>query len=145
MRKDILNKKKVIISWILENKSKAYICLQLGCKQDTLNGYLIKWGVDYIGNKAGVGLLKSKIPLEDILNNKVKFSRCQLKKRLLYEGLLEYKCVKCSNIGIWMGERLPLELDHINGVNNDNRLENLRFLCPNCHTQTETYKRKNLK
>ncbi len=42
-----------------------------------------------------------------------------------------------------MGEKITLQIDHINGINSDNRLENLRFLCPNCHTQTETYGSKN--
>lgn len=45
----------------------------------------------------------------------------------------------CENIGVWNGKKLSLQLDHINGDHSDNRLENLRFLCPNCHTQTETY------
>ena len=40
---------------------------------------------------------------------------------------------------MWLGQPLSLQLDHINGIHNDNRLENLRILCPNCHTQTETY------
>lgn len=86
-----------------------------------------------------------KIKTEYILENKFEISRNQLKKRLLDEGLLEYKCKKCGNIGEWMGEKISLELDHINGVNNDNRLENLRILCPNCHSQTQTYRNKNKK
>ena len=112
-------------------------------KQQTLNQYLKMMNIQYSGNQAGVGLLKSKIKLNEIINNKVKFSRCQLKKRLIYSGLLEYKCVKCNNTGEWMGEKISLEIDHINGVNDDNRLENLRILCPNCHSQTPTFKNKN--
>lgn len=49
------------------------------------------------------------------------------------------ECAKCGIGPVWDGEPLMLQLDHINGVNNDNRVENLRILCPNCHTQTETY------
>lgn len=96
----------------------------------------------YKTNQSGKGLLKSKVLLEDIITNKVKFSTGQLKKRLLYDGILEYKCVKCANEGEWMGEAISLELDHINGDNNDNRLENLRILCPNCHSQTPTFRNK---
>ena len=67
------------------------------------------------------------------------FKREKVKKIIISEELLEYKCVLCSNEGMWENTPLVLQLDHKNGINNDNRLENLRFLCPNCHTQTETY------
>lgn len=68
----------------------------------------------------------------------------KLKKRLLKENIKEYKC-ECCGITEWMGKPTPLELDHINGVRTDNRLENLRLLCPNCHAQTSTYRGKNKK
>lgn len=56
---------------------------------------------------------------------------------------IEYSCVKCGNNGEWDGSPLTLQLDHINGVNGDNRIENLRWLCPNCHSQTETFAGRN--
>ena len=65
--------------------------------------------------------------------------------RLIKEGLLEYKCDICENIGEWYGNPLVLQLDHINGKHNDNNLDNLRLLCPNCHSQTDTFAGKNLK
>jgi Zn finger protein HypA/HybF involved in hydrogenase expression len=61
---------------------------------------------------------------------------------ILRDKLIEYKCKECG-IDEWRGKPLNLELDHINGINNDNRLENLRFLCLNCHSQTETYRGRN--
>jgi 5-methylcytosine-specific restriction endonuclease McrA len=62
---------------------------------------------------------------------------------VLQHNLLEYKCGKCQRQPMWMNEPLTLELDHINGDPLDDRLENLRFLCPNCHSQTPTSKGKN--
>lgn len=101
----------------------------------------------YKTNASGKGLQKIKVKLDDIITNKVKFSRCQLKKRLLANNLFDYKCAikECSNVGQWLGKKLSLELDHINGISDDNRLENLRFLCPNCHSQTITFRKKKSK
>ena len=65
-----------------------------------------------------------------------------LKKRLINEGLKEHKCEECG-ITHWNGKITPIELDNVNGNRYDNRLENLRLLCPNCHAQTETYRGKN--
>lgn len=61
-----------------------------------------------------------------------------LKKRLLEEGVLEV-CSVCGNNGTWMGEHLPLHLDHIDGDRSNNERDNLRFICPNCHQQTPTW------
>jgi 5-methylcytosine-specific restriction endonuclease McrA len=77
--------------------------------------------------------------LEDVLIENSGFSRKNLKNKILEHNLLPYECCICKNKGEWLGKYLSLHLDHINGINNDNRLENLRFLCPNCHSQTDTY------
>lgn len=66
----------------------------------------------------------------------------RLKKRLLAANMLEYKCAICGNVGEWNGKPLSLQLDHIDGVHNNHSLKNLRFLCPNCHSQTETFSGK---
>jgi hypothetical protein len=58
--------------------------------------------------------------------------------------LIKYECQACSNKGEWFGEKLTLQLDHINGIRRDHRLENLRWLCPNCHSQTTTFCGKNV-
>ena len=70
--------------------------------------------------------------------------RHELKKRLLRAGLLTNACAVCG-INQWQGRPLVLELDHINGVSDDHRLENLRLLCPNCHSQTDTYCGRNIR
>src|SRR4051812_5415093 len=66
-------------------------------------------------------------------------SRGWLKARLLNKKLLTYACKLCGNHGRWRGVKLVLQLDHKNGNNRDNKLSNLRFLCPNCHSQTKTF------
>ena len=86
----------------------------------------------------------AKYTLDEILIENSSYANISsLKKRLLNEGRLEYKCAICGNIGEWNGKSLSLQLDHINGINNDHRIENLRFLCPNCHSQTSNYSGKN--
>ena len=55
-----------------------------------------------------------------------------------------YECVKCGNDGNWRGEHLPLHLDHINGDKKNGLLENVRWMCPNCHQQTDTWGVKNM-
>ena len=67
-----------------------------------------------------------------------------MKTQLIKHNIIDYKCSECGNTGFWNNKPLSLDLDHINGINTDDRLENLRFLCPNCHRQTETFAGKNV-
>lgn len=66
-----------------------------------------------------------------------------LKKRLISENILEYKCRICGNTGSWLGNDLTLQLNHIDGDPRNHTISNLEFLCPNCHTQTDTYSGRN--
>lgn len=66
-----------------------------------------------------------------------------LRKRVLKDNFMPYACDICSNTGEWEGKPLTLQLDHIDGDATNNEKSNLRWLCPNCHTQTETYGSKN--
>lgn len=86
--------------------------------------------------------LEPYIPTEDYLDNKVATRSYRLSRRLRSEGLMENKCYICNIIEY---NKLPIvfELDHIDGNRNNNNLSNLRMLCPNCHSQTSTYKGKN--
>lgn len=85
------------------------------------------------------------IPLDEILNgNHPSYKTTLLKQRLIKEGIKDYKC-EGTNCGLskWHGKPITLELDHINGISDDHRLCNLRLLCPNCHSQTKTFKGRN--
>ena len=92
----------------------------------------------------GHGTSKSeKWRLDDILVENSKYSNLEsLKRRLIKNKILVYECEICK-VSKWRGEKLSLHLDHKNGINNDHRIFNIRLLCPNCHSQTDTYSGKN--
>ena len=81
-------------------------------------------------------------PLEELLTSGRRRSRGHIKRRLLREELKEERCERCG-ITHWHGEKLSMQLHHVNGDGNDNRLENLELLCANCHSQTDTYGGRN--
>lgn len=68
-------------------------------------------------------------------------ARSYIRRLIIQESIIEYKCSECG-IDEWNGKKLSLELEHKNGNGRDNRLENLTFLCPNCHSQIDTWRRK---
>lgn len=97
-------------------------------------------------NKGKKMPLATKIRMRKIHNREVFITnsshpRHRVKDRIIMEGLLPYHCSVCGIEPMWQSKPLTLVLDHINGVNNDNRLQNLRFLCPNCNSQTNTFSR----
>lgn len=79
------------------------------------------------------------IPLEEVLKENSTYNRCSLKKRLMRLGLLVNKCQVCGKEPWWNNKPLVMVLDHMNGINNDNRLPNLRLVCPDCNSQLPTF------
>ena len=85
------------------------------------------------------------LPHNELFIENSKVIRRIIKEVIRRDNLKKYECEICNIGPIWNGKPMPLILDHINGINNDNRLENLRFVCSNCDTQLPTYKSKNRK
>lgn len=83
-----------------------------------------------------------KLPWDELLVVGRPTSRGHLKQRLVREGLKDNRCERCG-ITHWQGELLSMQLHHVNGDSLDNRLENLQFLCGNCHSLTDTYGGRN--
>ena len=117
-----------------------------GAAYKTLHRRLKEWNIDtshFLG-KSELMKLKIKDGKYPKTTNENLFTvnnatRHIVKRRIIAENLIEYKCKFCGNNGFWNGVKISLILDHINGVNNDNHLENLRFLCPNCNATLETH------
>ena len=79
----------------------------------------------------------------DFFTENSSIGRKAIKLRILQKKLIAYRCRDCNLIDSYNGKDIVLQLEHINGINNDHRLENLCFLCPNCHSQTSTYAGRN--
>ena len=87
--------------------------------------------------------LHKKYSNNEIFIENSKYSRAGIKRRIIENNLIEYICSECGIIDEYNNNLITLDLDHINGIRDDNRLENLRFLCPNCHSQQNTSNGKN--
>ena len=91
------------------------------------------------------GERKNDVKLNEILEGlHPSYSTTRLKERLIEEKVFAYFCVGCGIVD-WNSQPIVLQLDHIDGNNSNHRLDNLRLLCPNCHSQTDTYAGKNNK
>jgi hypothetical protein len=142
---DNVVKKSMSLTQVLQGLQINY---SSGSNFDKLKKLLDFYQVDYKHISIGIHHAKGKsnlanikrTPLNEILIENSKFKNStSLKKRLLREGILKNICDVCGLSDEWNGQKLVLQMDHINGKHSDNRLENLRIICPNCHTQTKTY------
>ncbi|NDH09841.1 MAG: hypothetical protein EBY16_09610 [Gammaproteobacteria bacterium] len=136
-------------------KDKGYTYLKSYCKQCSSYTKTRAEILKQQYNLCSCGNIKSKkgktckycsrIDHTELLIENCKHPRRIVKRTIIRDKLIDHKCSECGITNEWNNKPIVLQLDHINGINNDNRLSNLRFLCPNCHSQTETFCGSNIK
>jgi len=148
MRKKIKVSDKQIIEVALNSQSATSAAAKLGIKYETYRIHAKRLGV-FNTNQSGKGTNKpkeeglGKISLSDIFEGKhPQYQSNKLRKRLFSEKIKEEKCELCG-LTEWLGKKLSLEVDHKDGNRYNHSLSNLQILCPNCHSQTDTYRGKN--
>lgn len=140
---------EAILSVVDQATSASNICDLIGIHHTNIN---IKRVLDFLEEKNINPEWKQKQAnrkpqgywnKDNIFTEKSCFQRSKLKDKLIEFGLKEAKCEMCGN-NQWLDQQIPLQIHHINGINDDNRLENLQILCPNCHALTDNYCGKNI-
>lgn len=132
---------------VKESKSKAEVLRKLGLaakggNYSNLDRWIEEYSLDtshFTGQLWNKGQNTPINDLEDILKPNTNYSSNRLKDRLVTEGLKEDKCEVCGLPSEWNGKSLVLQLHHLDGDHYNNSIENLQVICPNCHSQTETY------
>lgn len=145
-----INNKELLLELSQTCKSRKEMLIKLGLRPAGGNFATLK----KYANEFSIELPKmnySKDPNKPIyrfsneeifVENSSYSNRTNIKVKMIEIGF-KNECQECGLGNQWNGKTLRLQLDHVNGISNDNRLENLRFLCPNCHSQTETFCGKN--
>lgn len=130
-------------SWAQSLRRLGYC--HTGANPETLKKWAKVWEIEAghfdsaaVSNEA-LRRSNQKVPLDAVLVKGSTYNRSHLKRRLYEEGLKDPVCELCAQEEVWRGKRMSLILDHINGDRTDNRLENLRIVCPNCAATLDTH------
>jgi len=149
-RKKIYYSVEVVSRIVSESMSMKDVVLALGKSVSGKQYKVIKKFIDdnsiddthfnpYHLNKTNLKIGRVTYPIDHWLKNGSNISSSNLKVKLYKEGLKKRDCEMCGQGEEWLGKKMSLILDHINGVNDDNRLDNLRIVCPNCNATLETH------
>ena len=125
----------------MENKGNNYVT----CKK-RIND--LNLDTSHFLNRIDSSILTRKMTYGEFIKNltqKSTMRRASIKEYIIRFNIIKYQCSNCKNNGMWDNKKLSLQLEHKNGISDDNRIENLTFLCPNCHSQTDTFAGKHLK
>lgn len=141
--------KEILLKYIKESSSTQELLAHFGFTSKGSNTRTLKARLDndniILNWPKKKRIYRPSRKLEEILSNGSEVGSSALKKRLFKENLIKNICYICKQLPMWNNKVLVLQLDHINGISNDNRIENLRILCPHCHSQTDNFAGKNRK
>lgn len=149
MQGRIWKSEEAVRAVVAESVSYAEVLRRLGLRAAGGNHRTVRKYVDQVWRiptdhfaeqrARGPGRATTAVPLAEVLVAGSTYHRGHLKRRLLAEGLKRPECELCGQGEMWRGRTMSLVLDHVNGVHDDHRLENLRMLCPNCNATLDTH------